>query len=98
MRVHTACFIAFFLTYKFIQLYKYDKDLYYVLQVDMYKRRREDALLTADAYRMAFEEQLASNRRLLLKITELSYIPMQKTDRVKTALRWVISQLNDGMD
>jgi hypothetical protein len=42
-------------------------------QVESAKNQRDEALLTADAYRIAFEEQLSRNRALLRKLVEIQH-------------------------
>ena len=42
------------------------------LQLELVHRREEEALLTADAYRVAFEQQLAKNSTLIYELLEKS--------------------------
>ena len=42
------------------------------LQLELVHRREEEALLTADAYRVAFEQQLAKNSSLIYELLEKS--------------------------
>ena len=43
-----------------------------VLYLEVVHRREEEALLTADAYRVAFEQQLAKNSSLIYELLEKS--------------------------
>ena len=70
-----------------------------LFQLECEKRRADDALVTTDAYRMAFEEQLSRNRTLVKQIAELVAIPCpqpSKASKAKAALKWLVKQLNEG--
>ena len=43
-----------------------------LFQLELVHRREEEALLTADAYRVAFEQQLAKNSSLIYELLEKS--------------------------
>lgn len=43
-----------------------------VFQLEVVHKREEEALLTADAYRVAFEQQLAKNSSLIYELLEKS--------------------------
>ncbi|XP_046554234.1 coiled-coil domain-containing protein 125-like isoform X2 [Haliotis rubra] len=64
-------------------------------EIELYKHRRDEAYLTVDAYRKAFEEQLNRNKFLTLKLSELTIPASSKPVKAKAAIKWLISVLND---
>ena len=63
-----------------------------------HKKRCEEALVTVDAYRIAFEEQLSRNRKLMQQLTKMTDLPRQnKSGKAKATLQWLIQQLNEGL-
>lgn len=57
----------------------------------------EEAVITTDAYRIAFEEQLDRNRLLMKEIVDMTMLPVQaKMSKAKSAMKWLIQQLNEG--
>ena len=60
-----------------------------------YKNRRDEAFHTVDAYRTAFEEQLQRNKAMSQQLVKISAMSNTKASRGKSALRWLIGNLND---
>ncbi|XP_013087128.2 coiled-coil domain-containing protein 125-like isoform X2 [Biomphalaria glabrata] len=63
-------------------------------ELDCSLQRREEANLTVDAYRAAFEEQLSKTRSLSLKLSQIATISSRST-KAKAAIKWLIQVLND---
>ncbi|KAH9509061.1 hypothetical protein Btru_048923 [Bulinus truncatus] len=57
-------------------------------------QRREEANLTVEAYRTAFEEQLARIRSMSLKLSHLATIS-SRSAKAKAAIKWLVQVLND---
>ena len=77
----------------------YSKWEHSIFQLESEKEKADNALVTTDAYRMAFEEQLSRNRTLVKQIAELVALPCpqpSKASKVKAALKWLVKQLNEG--
>ena len=56
-------------------------------------------MLTTDAYRAAFEEQLNKNKKLVRQLAEITATVLtnnSKTAKFKAAMKWLIQQLNEG--
>lgn len=69
------------------------------LKLNAEREKSENASVTADAYRMAFEEQLSRNRSLVKQLADVVALPggqPSRTGRAKAALRWLVKQLNEG--
>lgn len=49
-----------------------------------------------DAYRLAFEEQLAKNRKMSIQLSQIATLS-SRTAKAKAALKWLVQVLNDGM-
>ncbi|KAL3863813.1 hypothetical protein ACJMK2_005543 [Sinanodonta woodiana] len=64
-------------------------------EIQVYKRRRDEAFLTVDAYRKAFDEQLQQNKTLTLQIANMLSSNPSKSAKVKSAFKWLIRALND---
>ncbi|KAL5022735.1 hypothetical protein ScPMuIL_001890 [Solemya velum] len=64
-------------------------------EILMYKKRRDEAYFTVDAYRKAFEEQLQKSKYLTLKLAELSVPGPSKYIKAKAAIKWLLSTIND---
>lgn len=71
----------------------------FLFQIEEHKKRRKEALVTVDAYRIAFEEQLTRNRGLMKRLAEVTTLYNSPTNsaKAKAALKWLIKQLNEGM-
>lgn len=70
---------------------------WWFLQVDLHKRRKNEVILTVDAYRQAFEEQLQTNKALFSKLTSLAVPSINKVERAKAIFRFLLETLNDGI-
>ncbi|KAJ8316832.1 hypothetical protein KUTeg_004736 [Tegillarca granosa] len=66
-------------------------DLYMELQ----KRRQEEAYLTADVYKSAFEDQLQRNKLLMLNLANIATPRTSKLVKAKAAVKTLIQILND---
>ncbi|XP_041370659.1 coiled-coil domain-containing protein 125-like [Gigantopelta aegis] len=64
-------------------------------EIELYKHRRDEAYMTVDAYRKAFEEQLQKTKTLSLRFAELAVPGSSKAVKAKAAIKWLISVLND---
>ncbi|XP_064630609.1 coiled-coil domain-containing protein 125-like isoform X5 [Lineus longissimus] len=64
-------------------------------EIELHKKRREEAYSTVDAYRMAFEEQLFKNKAMTMKMADLSLPSPNKKKKALGALKWLVKQLND---
>lgn len=53
-------------------------------------------MLTVDAYRQAFEEQLQKNKVFLSQLTSMAVPGMNKLERAKAVFRFLLETLNDG--
>ncbi|XP_069140179.1 coiled-coil domain-containing protein 125-like isoform X2 [Argopecten irradians] len=64
---------------------------------EMYLRRRDEAYMTADAYHMAFEEQLSKSKALMLHISDIatSASGPSRVTKAKTIVKRFIQMLND---
>jgi len=76
-------------------------------QVEMHKKHHQEALVTVDAYRSAFEEQLSRNKTLLKKMADYAIEPTPATtksssieermDKAKAVLKFLIQAMIGGM-
>ncbi|XP_059155418.1 coiled-coil domain-containing protein 125-like isoform X2 [Physella acuta] len=57
-------------------------------------QRREETSLTVDAYRTAFEEQLARNKSMTMRLSQLATLS-SRSAKAKAAIKWLIQVLND---
>lgn len=66
-------------------------------KVDTYARRRDEAYMTADAYHMAFEEQLSKSKTLMLHIMDIatSGSGPSRVHKAKAVIKRLIQMLND---
>ncbi|XP_033757073.1 coiled-coil domain-containing protein 125-like isoform X2 [Pecten maximus] len=64
---------------------------------EMYLRRRDEAYMTADAYHMAFEEQLSKSKALMLYISDIatSGSGPSRVTKAKAIVKRFIQMLND---
>ncbi|XP_060071290.1 coiled-coil domain-containing protein 125-like [Ylistrum balloti] len=64
---------------------------------EMYLRRRDEAYMTADAYHMAFEEQLSKSKTLMLHISDIatSGSGPSRVTKAKAIVKRFIQMLND---
>ncbi|XP_021352285.1 coiled-coil domain-containing protein 125-like isoform X2 [Mizuhopecten yessoensis] len=64
---------------------------------EMYLRRRDEAYMTADAYHMAFEEQLSKNKALMLHLIDIatSGSGPSRITKAKAIVKRFIQMLND---
>ena len=67
----------------------------HILQIHQYKIRRDEAFLTVDAYRKAFEEQLERSKALTVQLANLTTSTATKTSKARMALKWLMGTLND---
>ncbi|CAC5383379.1 unnamed protein product [Mytilus coruscus] len=65
-------------------------------QVESHKKRKKEVMLTVDAYRQAFEEQLQKNKVFLSQLTSMAVPGTNKLDRAKAVFRFLLETLNDG--
>ncbi|XP_035826989.1 coiled-coil domain-containing protein 125 [Aplysia californica] len=63
-------------------------------EVDLNQRRREEANLTVDAYRMAFEEQLSKSRGMSQRLAHVASLT-SRSSKAKAAIKFLIEVLND---
>ena len=66
-----------------------------IFQIIQYKNRRDEAFLTVDAYRKAFEEQLERSKSLTIQLASLTTSSPSRTSKTKQALRWLIGSINE---
>ncbi|XP_052099279.1 coiled-coil domain-containing protein 125-like [Mytilus californianus] len=64
-------------------------------QVESHKKRKKEVMLTVDAYRQAFEEQLQKNKVFLSQLTSMAVPGTNKLDRAKAVFRFLLETLND---
>lgn len=67
----------------------------YKQEIVQYKNRRDEAFLTVDAYRKAFEEQLERSKVLTLQLANLTTSSATRTSKAREALKWLMRTLND---
>ncbi|CAG2221346.1 unnamed protein product [Mytilus edulis] len=64
-------------------------------QVESHKKRKKEVMLTVDAYRQAFEEQLQKNKVFLSQLTSMAVPGTNKLERAKAVFRFLLETLND---
>ena len=71
------------------------------VQIEHRKKQHRESLLTTDAYRTAFEEQLNRNKKLVRQLAEITATVLSnnsKTAKFKAAMKWLLQQLNEGAE
>lgn len=71
----------------------------FIIQIVYTKKQHRESLLTTDAYRTAFDEQLNRNKKLVRQLAEVTATVMtnhSKTAKFKAAMKWLLQQLNEG--
>ncbi|KAK2163764.1 hypothetical protein LSH36_74g02088 [Paralvinella palmiformis] len=69
-------------------------------QIVYTKKQHRESLLTTDAYRTAFDEQLNRNKKLVRQLAEVTATVMtnhSKTAKFKAAMKWLLQQLNEDL-
>ncbi|CAL1542153.1 unnamed protein product [Lymnaea stagnalis] len=63
-------------------------------ELECNQQRREEANLTVDAYRAAFEEQLARSKSMSTRLSQIATMS-SRSAKAKAAIKWLIQVLND---
>ena len=75
-------------------------------QMDLHKKHHREALITVDAYRTAFEEQLSRNKTLIKKMADIAIATtpvtpkassiVERMDKAKAMLKFLIQTVTEG--
>ena len=66
-----------------------------LLQSKLMLQRREEAYMTVDAYRIAFEEQLQKSRTMTQQLASMA-TTSSRAVKAKAAVKWLLTVLADG--